>query len=139
MEFAIVLPVCLFLFLAVSEFGRAILQYNTLTRAVRDGARYAASNAIQGQSQVVNIDAQLITQVGSVSAYGTAVGGTAPLLPGLAPSNFTVANEGGGVISVTGTYAYQPLLGNILPQVLGADTTINSAFTMRAQVTMRAL
>lgn len=137
-EFAIVVPLCLFLFLAVSEFGRAIWQYNTLTRTVRDATRFAASSALQGQSQVVRIDAQLISDVGHVAAYGTPTGSTTPLLPGLAPTNFAVTDEGGGAISVTVTYPYQPLLGAVLPQVMQSGT-ITSAFTMRAQVTMRAI
>jgi Flp pilus assembly protein TadG len=137
-EFAIVVPLCLFLFLAVSEFGRAIWQYNTLTHAIRDAVRYAASNALQGQAQVVNVDAQLISEVGNVAAFGMPVGSAIPLLPGLTPANFTVTNEGGGIISVTATYPYQPLLGAVLPQVMQSGT-INSAFTMRAQVTMRAI
>lgn len=137
-EFAIVVPVCLFLFLAVSELGRVLWHYNTLTRAVRDAARFASNNALVGQSQVVRIDGQLITDVGNVAAFGTPVGITASVLPGLVPGNFTVTDEGGGIISVTGTYAYQPLLGAVLPRLVQGGT-ISTAFTMRAQVTMRAI
>jgi Flp pilus assembly protein TadG len=137
-EFAIAVPVCLFLFLAVSEFGRAIWHYNTLTRSVRDAARFASNNALLGSSQVVNVDAQLISDVGNVATFGTPTGSTSAVLPGLVPDNFTVANEGGGIISVTGTYAYQPLLGAVLPRLVQGGT-ISTALTMRAQVTMRAI
>lgn len=137
-EFAIVAPLCLFVMLSVSEFGRAILQYNTLTRAVRDAARYAASEAIQGQSGVVRVDTDLVSAVGNVAAFGTAAGTSESLLPGLAPTDFIVTDEGGGVISVTGTYNYQPLFGAVLPQTIQRGA-IRSAFTMRAQITMRAL
>lgn len=137
-EFAIVVPLCLFLLLAVSEFGRAIWQYNTLTRTVRDATRFASSSALQGQSQVVRIDDQLISEVGRVAAYGTPLGSSAPLLPDLSPANFTITDEGGGVISVTVSYPYQPLLGAVLPRVMQSGA-ITSAFTMRAQVTMRAI
>lgn len=137
-EFCIVVPLCLFLFLAVSEFGRAILQYNTLTRAVRDGVRYVADNATAGQSQIVTLTGPVIAEASNLVAYGN-TGATGPtLLPGLAPGNVTVANEGGGVISLTATYDYQPMLGAILPDLLGTGGQ-NTAFTMRAQVTMRAL
>ena len=137
-EFAIAVPLCLFLFLAVSEFGRAIWHYNTLTRTVRDVARYAAGNALVGQSQVVRIDEQLVNAVGQLGAFGTPGASTGPLLPGLTPANFTLTDEGGGVISVTATYPYQPLLGAVLPQVMQSGE-ITTAFTMRAQVTMRAI
>jgi Flp pilus assembly protein TadG len=137
-EFAVVLPVCLFLFLAVAEFGRAIMQYNTLTRTVRDATRFASSAAIKGQTQIVTIDDQLITDVGNVAAYGVPAGSATSLLPGLVPANFSIAEDGSGVITVTATYPYQPLLGAVLPQVMQSGT-VTSAFTMRAQATMRAL
>lgn len=137
-EFAIAVPLCLFLLLAVSELGRALWHYNTLTYTVRDATRYAASHALQGQTQVVNLDSQLITEVGNVAAYGVPAGSTAPLLPGLSPANFTLTDEGGGVISVTVSYAYQPLLGVVLPRVI-QSSSIGTAFTMRAQLSMRAI
>ncbi len=137
-EFCIVVPLCLFLFLAVSEFGRAILQYNTLTKAVRDGVRYVADNAMVGQSQIVDLTGPVIAEASNLVAYGN-VGATGPtLLPGLAPGNVTITNEGSGVISLTATYGYQPMLGAVLPDLLGTGGQ-NTAFTMRAQVTMRAL
>ena len=39
-EFALILPFLLLLTFITTEFGRAIYQYNTLTKSVRDAARY---------------------------------------------------------------------------------------------------
>src|SRR5687768_8127054 len=39
-EFALILPFLLVLSIITFEFGRAIWQYNTLTKSVRDAARY---------------------------------------------------------------------------------------------------
>ena len=39
-EFALVLPLLLLLTLITTEFGRALYEYNTLTKAVRDSVRY---------------------------------------------------------------------------------------------------
>ena len=39
-EFALVLPFLLLLTFITTEFGRAIWQYNTLAKSVRDAARY---------------------------------------------------------------------------------------------------
>jgi Flp pilus assembly protein TadG len=44
-ECVIVLPLVLFLILAVAEVGNAIQQYNSLTHAARDAARYASKKA----------------------------------------------------------------------------------------------
>ena len=42
-EFALILPVFLFLVFAILNFGRALQIYQTLTNAAREGARYSAA------------------------------------------------------------------------------------------------
>lgn len=42
LEMAMLLPLLIILFFGVVEFGRALLQVNTLTKAVTTGARYVA-------------------------------------------------------------------------------------------------
>ena len=39
-EFALVLPLLLLMTFVVTEYSRALYQYNTLTKSVRDAARY---------------------------------------------------------------------------------------------------
>lgn len=39
-EFALILPLLLILTFITTEFGRALYQYNTITKSVRDAARY---------------------------------------------------------------------------------------------------
>jgi len=60
-EFAIALPLLLFLLLATAETGRLLSQYDTLNKAVRDAARYLATNALGGTTGVVSITPQLQT------------------------------------------------------------------------------
>lgn len=43
-EFALVLPIFIFLLLAVFDLGRAVFAYNGLTNAAREGARLAVVN-----------------------------------------------------------------------------------------------
>lgn len=137
-EFTIILPFILFLILAVAEFGRAFMYYNTLTRAVRDSTRYVASNALKGQSQIVEIDANLITAAKNLVEYGNAAGmGTPSILAG-SGGTVTVTDEGNGVISVLASYPYSPMLGSVLPDFVGVGG-ITTPFTMRAQVTMKAI
>jgi len=40
-EFALVLPIVLLVFMGVFDFGRAVFAYNSLSNAARDGARVA--------------------------------------------------------------------------------------------------
>lgn len=137
-EFTIVLPLVLFLILGVSEFGRGFMQYNTLTRAVRDAARYAAGQALFGQSQVVVITPELETETANLAAYGNSGGSGAPLLPDLTAADVTLTDAGGGDISVLATYQYQPIIAPFIPAIL-QNNTRGGAFTIQAEVIMKAL
>lgn len=44
-EFALVLPLLLILSLIVTEYGRALFQYNTLAKSVRDATRYLSTQS----------------------------------------------------------------------------------------------
>ncbi len=137
-EFAIALPLLLFLMLATAEFGRLISQYDTLTKSVRDAARYAASKASGGTTGLVNITAQLQTEVANLVATGTVNGSGAPLLPGLSTSNVTLADAGNLYVRVSVTYTYQPMIGATLPS-FGLGSSISLALPLNAGVLMRTL
>jgi len=137
-EFTIVLPFMLFMMLAVAELGRAFFQYNTLTRAVQDGARYTAGNSFAGSTQTVSVTAALESATGNLLAYGTTIGSSAPVLPNFSSTDVTVTDLGDGNVSVLAVYAYQPMLGNLLPSFLGRGD-VPTTFTMQAEVTMRAI
>lgn len=72
-EFALVLPLLLLLTFITTEFGRALYQYNTLAKAVRDGARYLS----------VQTPGTGISQARNLIVYGSVAGGTTPQLPNL--------------------------------------------------------
>jgi Flp pilus assembly protein TadG len=137
-EFTIVLPVLLLLLFGVTEIGRAIVRYNTLTKAVQDGARYAAAYALLGTTGAVNVDAQLLTEVRNVVVYGNTAGTGSPLLTGFQPVQVSLVDAGGDQIRVDANYAYQPLFGAVLPN-FGLGSSISTAFVMQASVSMRAL
>ena len=138
MEFAVALPVLLLLFLGVVELGRAFLQYNTLTRAVRDSARLVATEALRGQAGTINLDPALVTTARNLVVFGNAGGTGTALLPGLTPGNVTIRNAGDGNIAVSETYAYQPMIGTAIPDVVRGGQ-IGTTFTLTAEVVMRAL
>lgn len=137
-EFAIGLPVLLFLLLATAELGRLISQYNTLTKAVRDGVRYAASQAIGGTTGLISITPAIQTAVANLVVTGTTTGTGTPLLPGFSTSNVSVTDAGGGYVSVSASYAYQPMAGASLP-TFGLGPPINLAVTLNAAQVMPGL
>lgn len=137
-EFAIGLPVLLFLLFATAELGRLISQYNTLTKAVRDGVRYAASQAVAGTSGVISITPAIQTAVANLVVTGSTAGTGAPLLPGLSTSNVNVTDAGGGYVSVSASYTYQPMVGARLP-TFGLGAPINVSLTLNAAQVMPGL
>ena len=137
-EFAISVPVLLFLMLATAEIGRILFQYNTLAKAVRDGARYAATNAAVGTTRVIDIDATTRTQTRNLVVTGNRLGTGAALLPGLNVNNVTVTDAGNGFVQVAATYTYIPMLGATLP-TFGLGTPVNLTMTLPVTVVMRAL
>jgi Flp pilus assembly protein TadG len=137
-EFAICTPLLFFLMFATAEFGRVLYQYNTLTKAVRDGARYAAVNAAidAGGTRVVNITPEVRTETSNLVVTGNIAGTGAPLLPGLTVANVEVENAGNGFVRVTATYDYQPMLGPTL-QTFGFGEPIDLTMSLPATVVMR--
>lgn len=156
-EFTLVLPLLLLLMFAAAEFGRALFQYNTLLKAVRDGARYMAQNAFLGDGAQKNPDAP--TEAMNLVVYGSIAAKTcnpndaypAPCddLPGFDAPNgkadthleiigptlvdgsyyVTVRTKTGG-----NQYLYRPVLGNVLPL-----TSIGMQIPLQASITMRVL
>lgn len=137
-EFAICTPVLFFLMLATAEVGRVLLQYNTLTKSVRDGARYAVVNASVGTTRIVNITTQTRDATRNLVVTGNTAGTGTPLLPGLTVNNVTVTDAGNGFVRVAATYTYQPMLGATLP-TFGFRAPINLAIPLPATIVMRAL
>lgn len=136
-EFVICTPVLFLLMLATAEFGRAMFQYNTLQKSVRDGARYVVGAARSSQ-RIVILTNPMITQTRNLVVTGNVGGTGTPLLPGLTANNVNVTDAGNGFISVSATYTYRPMIGATLP-TFGFGDPINLTASFPATVVMRAL
>ena len=136
-EFIIVLPICLILIMATAEFGRVFMQYNTLTKSVRGGVRYVATNALVGSTGVVSINGAVQAQTQNLVVYGNTAGTGNPILPGLITGAVIVASPGGGRVSVSVIYPYGSIFVFIPGFFYGGDTSTN--YNLQAAVTMRAL
>lgn len=137
-EFTIALPLLLLMLLATAEIGRMLSQYDTLTKAVRDGARYLSSNALSGSTSLVQITATAQTQTQNLVVTGNVNGTGSAVLPGLVVGNVTVSDAGNGYVSVSASYTYQPMVGKSLP-TFGLHTPISLAVPLTATVVMKAL
>ena len=76
-EFALILPFLLLLSITAVELGRAIWEYNTLTKSVRDAARYLS----------IQTPGTKVAQARNLMVYGNVGGTGSPLAIGLTLSN----------------------------------------------------
>lgn len=139
-EMVFVTPILLFLMLAIAEVSNLLVDHNTLTKAVRNGARYVASheNAYRGSTGVVVLGAAVQAETRNLIVYGNTAGTGTPVLPGLAPGDITITDAGGNNIQVTASHPVTGILGAILPNLVGGGG-INLVHNLQATVTMRAL
>ncbi|NIA55176.1 pilus assembly protein [Massilia sp. TW-1] len=129
-EFALILPMFVMLLFLTTEFGRAYYQYDTITKSVRQAARYLSVRA-QGKD---------IANAKNIIVYGNPTGTGSPLVPGLTLSNVPdpVWNTAGSypvmntvTVSVTG-FTFVPLAGNVF------GMSLNNIVFGTIQATMRS-
>lgn len=114
-EFALVLPLLLIMTLITTELGRALYQYNTLTKSVRDAVRYLS----------IQTPGTHATEARNLIVYGNLAGTGTPLALGLTPAHVptpTWQTQGSNpvistvTVQITG-YTFTPLL----PSVFGVS------------------
>ena len=140
-EMALVTPILWVLRLVTADLSRAFIEHNILTKAVRNGARYAAAKAFQGTTGVINVTA-ITDQTKNLVVYGSTTpgAGVSSVLPGLTLTNITVVQVAGtDDIEVSATYALGGLFGPLLPISFYSGNSTGAARNLSASVTMRAL
>lgn len=99
-EFALLLIPLVLLVFGVAEFGRALFQYNTLVKAVRDSARML-SQYNPADADYPLADAKCLAVYGKTGCSGSDV----PLAPGLTTAMVVVCNPVNSVGCPGGSYA----------------------------------
>lgn len=113
-ELALSIPFMIMLSMIVIEFGRALYEYNTVTKSVRDAARYLSANT----PNTLCPDAQ------NLVVYGTTTVGSQPLAPGLKTSAVSCSWQTTGAL---------PLINTVTVTVTGYHFTspISSVFGLQ--------
>ncbi|WP_207062074.1 TadE/TadG family type IV pilus assembly protein [Motiliproteus sp. SC1-56] len=140
-EMTLVLPLLLLLVLAVAELGRVLYQYNILTQAQRDGARYLASVAIKGSTGEIELNETVganADRTRKLIVYGNVAGTGTPLLSGLSTSDVAVTVASPTHIRVDVVYNFTPIWDITLP-TFGYGAPISLNFPLRSSMVMRAL
>lgn len=128
-ELALVVPFLLLLSIVTTDLGRAIYQYQLVTKSVRNAARYAAQ-----------VPAASYTDLQNLIVYGTSTGGGSPIVPGLAlahvqqPQRQTVGTVPAfEVVTVTVSgYGFQSMFSSVFGVAFGDFTYNDISATMRA-------
>ncbi len=140
-EFAAILPIMLILMFITAELGRALYEYNTLTKMVRNGARYGAEYALNGV-QNASLSNELQTKIKNLVVNGTPSNNETSLLSGFTTEDVTVeVLLGSGYdephVRVLATYRFVPMIGNI--PGLDLEHQLNTGYELVSSATMRAL
>jgi Flp pilus assembly protein TadG len=137
-EMVIVTPLLLILLIGVAEMGKALIQYNTLNKSLRDAARLVAGSALLGTTGTVLIDPALAADARNLAVYGNILGTGSPNLPLLSANQITVTSAANNMVVVEANYPYVPIVGPVF-QTFGTGNEFSLSWTMTAVVTMRAL
>lgn len=136
-EFALIIPIALFLIIGFFDLGRAVFYYSSISNMVREGARYAIvdTSAAAGPYQkniefmnnysfalpALNIDPEASCEITEPCTFSSQDGVLVVTITRDSPT-----------VSITGTYAFDPITPGIA-LLLGESGTIN----LVAQSTMR--
>ncbi|MFK8067843.1 MAG: TadE family protein [Gammaproteobacteria bacterium] len=137
-EFALVLPILVVLLLATAEFSRAFYQYNTLTKAIRDGARYLSDNSLNGAG-VIELNGSMTSTTKNLVVFGNSLGNGAPLLEDLSVNDITITPLNSMHVKVAASYTYKPIFAAGIPSFGLGSQTYNTDFTLESSTTVRAL
>jgi hypothetical protein len=135
-ETAVVLPLLVVMILGTAEFAHAFWEYSTLTKSLRDGGRFAASQSLLGSTGVVVLTDQLRSDVRNVVIYGNTNGTGVPVLNSLSTGTVELEAPGNGDIIVRASCQYKSLFG-FIPTLYGA--VYSAPFSLNAAIRMRAL
>lgn len=131
-EFALVLPMLIVLAFMVAELGRAIMEYDTIAKSVRDAARYLS----------IQLPGTGVAEAKNLVVYGNAAGTGSPLLPALNTS--LVADpqwQSAGAVPVITTvtvqvngYTFTPMMSGVFGLPMGPFTYGPIRATMRSHL-----
>jgi len=142
-ELAIAIPALLVMMLITAEITRAMYQYNTLTKLVRDGSRSTVTHVLKG-SAFAGLTTSELQSTKRLVISGKPQGGE-PLLSGLTEDDITVTistlGAGGAqryYVNVAAAYNYIPIFASVggngfLPESTRFDFTLTALSSMRAE------
>lgn len=132
-EMVIALPVLMLFLIMVIEIARAMIELNTLNKAVRVGARYAATQTDgAGCGPLLNQTSNIQKMV----AKGSLSDNAGALLTDMGENDVTVTCSDGVHVIVSAAYTFQPKFVSEIPSV-GDLPAVSLSIPMNASTIMR--
>ena len=127
-EFAILLPVLVLICFGITEYGRAMYQYDALTKSVRNAVRYMSQQAPNGTT------AQGVARC--LAVHGNRDCGGASLVPGLTTSMVLISNAssqptGSGTVDLVTVTISGYQFDSLVPGIFSSITFHDISATMR--------
>ncbi len=117
-EFTLLLPLMLLFIAGIGEFGNILIKYNTLSKAVQNGARIAVTEVYgTGNPNDIALDDDI----------SDAIIGALPALEGI---TVTITQEG-NTVTVSAVYPYQTLVAPLLDNIISQNFVLTSSSVMR--------
>ena len=131
-EFALVIPMLVLLTFIAIELGRALMEYNTVAKSVRDASRYLS----------IQLPGTKFTEARNLVVYGNIAGSGTPLLTGLNTGlvpDPTWQPAGSDPVITTVTvqvsgYTFRPQMSSVFGIPLGPFTFGPIQATMRSHL-----
>lgn len=141
-EFTIVIPMLLLLFIATAEMGKLLYDYNTLTKAQRNGVRFLATHVRTGETANItstqSVEYSYVAPARNLVVYGDIAGSGDPVLRGLSTADVAFDAPSANEIRVTVTYDYTPMVFTSLP-TFGLGDPVDLGLTLSSAITVRAM
>jgi Flp pilus assembly protein TadG len=125
-EFALVIPLVLLLFMGVFDFGRAIYSYNTISNAARDGARKAIVDQTVGAAAQEAAEQATALGLDPADTNQVQVRYLLPNLSGACPAEPSGGYGIGCIAEVRVQYTFRaitPVIGNVVGPIQLSTTT----------------
>lgn len=132
-EFTLIVPLILAIVVFTAEMGRALYQYNSIVKAVRNASRYLTTQTPD--------DATVLGRARKLVVYGNVEGTGSPLVPGVTESNIEIPPTSFAgtapdpvirtvTITVTG-FTFTPMYTSFLGRAFSTVTFSDISATMR--------
>lgn len=126
-EMLVTVPILVAILLAITEFGNAFIQYNTLNKMAQNGVRHATAEILGTGSTVPCNNATTVADTMSVVLYGRTVSASANLvMDGVTAEDVTMSCTG-KYVTITINHQYTPIIGSFSSETSFSVPLIASA------------